>query len=139
MLIKFLRFLSPIFLTTIFSFGIVYGNSSNPPSQDCASCHTGNINTGDGSISLSGLPLSYFPGQTYNLTLTILGTNSRGFGFQLSPSVNGTTSGISTATSDMAIENGAVNIVVPHHLVSGIFNGQHQQLTKVRFHSMYRE
>ena len=108
MLIKFLRFLSSIFLTTIFSFGIVYGNSSNPPSQDCASCHTGNINTGDGSISLSGLPLSYFPGQTYNLTLTILGTNSRGFGFQLSPSVNGTTSGTLTAiSSDMAIENGA--------------------------------
>ena len=78
-----------IILSALFTGSVLWGNSSNPPngyhgeSQNCASCHGGNLNSGDGSISLSGLPTTYLPGQTYSLTLTVLGTNC-GFGFQLS-------------------------------------------------------
>ena len=103
-----------IILSALFTGSVLWGNSSNPPngyhgeSQNCASCHGGNLNSGDGSISLSGLPTTYLPGQTYSLTLTVLGTNSRGFGFQLSPKVNGASSGtLSGVKSGMAIESGA--------------------------------
>ena len=93
----------------------LWGNSSNPPngyhgeSQNCSSCHSGNLNTGNGSISLTGLPSTYTPGQTYDLALTVLGTNSRGYGFQLTPKANGSTSGnLAAVSSGMAIESGAV-------------------------------
>ena len=92
----------------------LWGNSSNPPngyhgeSQNCSSCHSGNLNTGNGSISLTGLPSTYTPGQTYDLALTVLGTNSRGYGFQLIPKASGSTSGtLAAVSSGMAIENGA--------------------------------
>ena len=114
MLNKFVRLISLIFFLALFATSLLWGNSSNPPngyhseSLNCASCHSGNLNTGDGSINLSGLPLNYTPGQTYDLALTVSGTNSRGFGFQLFPSVNGTSGGTLTAvSSDMEIENGA--------------------------------
>ena len=92
----------------------LWSNSSDPPNgyhgktSNCATCHTGNLNTGNGSINLSGLPAAYTPGQTYDLALTVLGTNSRGYGFQLIPKANGSTSGNLVALSNgMAIESGA--------------------------------
>lgn len=113
MIFQALRFCPFIFLI-FFVCTSLLSNPDNPPngyhgeSQNCAECHSGNlINSGDGSISLTGLPLTYVPGQTYDLSLTVSGTNSRGFGFQLSPKANGGTSGSITAVSGgMGIENG---------------------------------
>ena len=109
-----MRFFPSIILSVFFTSSFLWSNSSNPPngyhgeSNNCATCHTGNLNTGDGSISISGLPSTYTPGQTYDLALTVLGTNSRGYGFQLIPKANGSTSGSITAVSSgMGIENGA--------------------------------
>jgi len=109
-----MRFFPSIILSVFFTGSFLWSNSSNPPngyhgeSNNCATCHTGNLNTGDGSISISGLPSTYTPGQTYDLALTVLGTNSRGYGFQLIPKANGSTSGSITAVSSgMGIENGA--------------------------------
>ena len=109
-----MRFFPSIILSVFFTGSFLWSNSSNPPngyhgeSNNCATCHTGNLNTGDGSISISGLPITYTPGQTYDLALTVLGTNSRGYGFQLIPKANGSTSGSITAVSSgMGIENGA--------------------------------
>jgi uncharacterized repeat protein (TIGR02543 family) len=109
--VRFFFFL--VFFGWIASFTL-WSNSSNPPkgyhgeSQNCSSCHIGNLNTGNGSISLSGLPTAYTPGQTYDLALTVLGTNSRGYGFQLIPKANGSTSGsLEAVSSGMAIESGA--------------------------------
>ena len=99
MLIDIVRFSPSVILSALLAGSSLLGNSSNPPngyhgeSSNCASCHSGNLNTGDGSISISGLPSTYTPGQTYDLALTVLGTNSRGYGFQLFPKVNGITSG----------------------------------------------
>ena len=89
-------------------------NSGNPPnghhgeSQNSRSCHTGNLNNGDGSISIGKLPLGYTPSHTYDLALTIAGTNSRGYGFQLLSKANGSVSGSLTAVSSgMEIDSGA--------------------------------
>ena len=103
-----------LLISLLFALGnSLKANSSNPPSGyhgeslNCTFCHTGNsVNSGDGGISLGGLPSSYVPGQTYNLALTVSGTNSRGYGFQLSPKINGNLVGQLTAVSnDMGIES----------------------------------
>jgi uncharacterized repeat protein (TIGR02543 family) len=114
MLIPNMKIFLVLFFFGWLSTPLLWSNSSNPPNgyhgetQDCSSCHNGNLNTGNGSISLTGLPSTYTPGQTYDLALTILDTNSRGYGFQLIPKSNGNTSGSLTATtSGMAIESGA--------------------------------
>ena len=57
------------------------------PTCNQALCHVGNpVNspTGSGSLTLSGLPSSWTPGQTYPLTVTISRTGSGRYGFQLS-------------------------------------------------------
>ena len=85
------------FVENIIVFFVVYWNlifpySSGPPSgyannspnnRNCTSCHSGVANSGDGSISLSGLPYAYSIGETYEIQLTVTGTNSRGYGFQV--------------------------------------------------------
>src|SRR6056300_1615808 len=113
MLSGYVKCLILFFLGSWTSISTLWGYSSNPPngyhgeSQNCSSCHSGNLNTGNGSISLTGLPENYNPGQTYDLALTVLGTNSRGYGFQLTPKANGSTSGnLVAVSSGMAIESG---------------------------------
>ncbi len=50
-----------------------------------AGCHTGaSVNSSGGSVTLSGLPATWTPGQTYALSVTIARTGQRVFGFQLS-------------------------------------------------------
>jgi cytochrome c553 len=59
------------------------GHANNAPNfNNCTSCHSGTANTGDGSVSFTGLPESYVPGETYEVTVSVTGTNSSGYGFQ---------------------------------------------------------
>jgi len=59
------------------------GYANNAPNfNNCTSCHSGNVNTGDGSVTFSGLPDSYIPGETYEITVNVTGDNDRGYGFQ---------------------------------------------------------
>ena len=59
------------------------GHANNAPSlNNCTSCHSGTANTGDGSVSFTGLPESYVPGTTYEITVTVDGTGGSGYGFQ---------------------------------------------------------
>ena len=82
-------FLKSIRLLLLISF--LLGNSSGPPSgyannaptfQNCTVCHSGVVNSGNGSIQFVGLPSFYIPGETYPLEIFVNGSNSRGFGFQ---------------------------------------------------------
>ena len=60
----------------------VFGASNN-----CTTgCHNSfAVNSGTGGVSITGLPASWVPGQTYPLTVTVTpATGSRAFGFQLS-------------------------------------------------------
>ena len=59
------------------------GHANNAPSlNNCTSCHSGTANTGDGSVVFTGLPESYVPGTTYEVTITVDGTGGSGYGFQ---------------------------------------------------------
>jgi hypothetical protein len=66
--------------------GIPAGYASNPPSNNsCHNCHSSfAINSGNGSIALSGLPTGgYVPSSIYHLTLTLADPGQVRWGFQL--------------------------------------------------------
>ncbi len=107
----------PIFLS-ILSFILLgavqlFAYSSGPPngyygqSINCTSCHSGSaINTAS-MISISGLPGNYQPNTSYPLTLSLSGSNSRGFGFQLAVrSGNSNVGSLSTSQSGVRVDNG---------------------------------
>src|SRR2546427_990250 len=68
-------------------------NGITSATQTCATagCHSSfPLNSGGGSVSVSGLPAAWDAGKTYPLTVTIQRTNQRAFGFQLSAVVDAT-------------------------------------------------
>ena len=63
-----------------------YQNVANnaPNYNNCTQCHSGSANSGNGTVSISGLPSSgYTPGESYSLTVNVSGSNERGYGFQM--------------------------------------------------------
>ena len=85
-----------ISLTILFanSGGPNAGHANNAPSfNNCTSCHSGTVNAGNGSVSFTGLPESYVPGTTYEITVTVDGQGSSGYGFQAIAQVENTAAG----------------------------------------------
>ena len=88
---------------TVVLFSIVFANSGGPggnyannaPSyNNCTVCHSGNVNSGNGSVTITGIPDGgYVPGETYSLTLSVTGTHSRGYGFQMASQVGNNNAG----------------------------------------------
>ena len=67
------------------------GNSSGPPTgyaynapnyNSCTICHSGTVNSGNGSVEFIDLPNEFNPGETYSIGIVVTGSNSRGYGFQ---------------------------------------------------------
>ena len=67
------------------------GNSGGPPTgyaynapnyNSCTICHSGTVNSGNGSVEFIDLPNEFNPGETYSIGITVTGSNSRGYGFQ---------------------------------------------------------
>jgi hypothetical protein len=73
----------------ILSYDFLYSYSSGPPngyhgqSSSCTSCHNGSAVSGGNHVSITGLPNSYTPGDTYNLTINFIASSARGYGFQM--------------------------------------------------------
>ena len=63
------------------------GGKTNSPldGQNCTTCHSGTINSGLGTATITtNIPnLGYVPGNTYTITLTGVKTNCTKFGFEL--------------------------------------------------------
>lgn len=119
--------LATVFLLLL-SGSALWSNSSGAPdgnhgeAQNCTSCHSGTVNSGDGTISLSGLPSNYTLGQTYNLTIAVSGTHARGYGFQLIAKAGSSASGTLTpVSSGMAISNGYAEQTTPSNTGSWNF------------------
>lgn len=71
---------------------IVWANSSGAPASNtgapgeatCTVCHSTNpLNSGDGSVTITGLPQNYTPGTKYNLTVTVSKSDKMRWGFQV--------------------------------------------------------
>ena len=67
------------------------GNSGGPPTgyaynapnyNSCTICHSGTVNSGNGSVEFIDLPNEFNPGETYSIGIIVTGSNSRGYGFQ---------------------------------------------------------
>ncbi len=67
------------------------GNSGGPPTgyaynapnyNSCTVCHSGTVNSGNGSVEFINLPNEFNPGETYSIGIIVTGSNSRGYGFQ---------------------------------------------------------
>ncbi|TKJ40998.1 hypothetical protein CEE37_04860 [candidate division LCP-89 bacterium B3_LCP] len=95
---KFWRFLS-VPLTIVFFTGIAWGNVSGPPdgyageptgNLDCTACHsTYPVNSGGGSIDLTGIPDTYTPNETYYANVDVIDfITSTIWGFELTSAVS---------------------------------------------------
>lgn len=94
----------------------IVGCTSCPVENNCTSCHTGSgTNTGPGSITISGLPINYRPGQQIPLTVTLTDPNAVIYGFQLVAIKN---NGDNAGLFDFPNLNPQ-----PLQLVSGFING----------------
>ena len=78
-----LPFIILLSIIDAYPWGPPQGYANNAPNfRNCTICHSGNVGTGDGSISFTGLPDSYTPGEIYTIGVNMSGTNSGGYGFQ---------------------------------------------------------
>ena len=95
-----MRFFTSFFILLI---SIIFANSNGPGGNyannapnynNCTSCHSGNVNSGNGTVSITGLPNGgYVPGETYSLTLSVTGAHARGYGFQMASQVGSDNAG----------------------------------------------
>ena len=82
----------------------MFSYSSGPPNgyhgqtSSCTSCHSGSATSGVNHVSISGLPSSYTPGNTYNLVLNLTASSARGYGFQMAVKDNSSFSGTLNTT-----------------------------------------
>jgi uncharacterized protein (TIGR03437 family) len=85
-----------LLLVAICATGVLDGasvraNSDRPPSrntgapgeQNCTSCHSGTVNSGGGTLTLTGLPAGYMPNQEIPLMVKITQGGRSQFGFQV--------------------------------------------------------
>ena len=100
------------FLLGIFIHNFLFSYSSGPPNgyhgqfSSCTSCHSGSVVSGGNHVSISGLPSSYTPGNTYNLILNLTASSSRGYGFQMAVKDNSSFSGtLNTSHSGTRIDS----------------------------------
>jgi len=61
------------------------GHTGAPGQQTCATsgCHTGNLNTGSGSVELLNAPANYVPGTTYTMQIRVNLAGQSRAGFQM--------------------------------------------------------
>ena len=111
-----LRRLSIVLILDLLLAKLAFGYSGNPPNNryqtnlNCSSCHSGNaVNAGSGTMSITGLPIDYIPGETYDLAVIISDPSASSYGFQLAAIADGLATGsLSAVSSGMRTESGAI-------------------------------
>jgi uncharacterized protein (TIGR03437 family) len=91
-------------LIQAYEYGPDPGNAGVPGESTCAQCHAGTVNSGPGSVTVT-FPgsLTYTPGSTQHLVVTVADPNQRRWGFQLTArlaSDTGKSAGTFTAGGD---------------------------------------
>ena len=65
-------------------FGPSASHTNAPGEDNCTACHTSfDVNSGTGSVTISGIPTKYNPGQQINVTVTTSQSDAIVYGFQL--------------------------------------------------------
>ncbi len=67
-----------------FSSGPPAGRTGAPSETTCTACHAGNaLNSGPGTLTITGLPANYSPNQEVAVTVTLRQANRARYGFQV--------------------------------------------------------
>jgi hypothetical protein len=99
-----------------FSSGPPSRHTGAPGESDCTACHTSfPLNSGSGSVTITGLPQHYTPGQVVTVTVTTRQADPEGavFGFQI------------TSITAAGAQGGMLAVTDPTHtqMVTGTVNG----------------
>ena len=125
-----------LFLLGLSLTGILFAFSSGPPlahtgdfgEPNCTACHTGNpLNSAGGTLTITGVPATYVPGQIYPITVTINRAIQARWGFQLSSRIvsSGLQGGTLVVTDAVGTQIGtASGIQYISHTASGTSAGQ---------------
>ena len=117
-----------IFLMYFISIGFCYpggvgGNYANnaPNMRNCTSCHSGSVNSGNGNVTILGLPSDgYNPGESYSLIVKVTGTNRNGYGFQMASQVGNDNAGtFSLASNSQFVELSGSKVQQSARTISG--------------------
>jgi hypothetical protein len=120
--------------------GVAYGFASGPPAgrtgapgeQTCIQCHTGTLNSGPGSVTISGVPETYEPNQEFTLTVRVEHPDRRRWGFQITAldAQNDPAGRLSAINRNVTkVANGTGNLagrVYVEQTSNGTFSGQGQ-------------
>ena len=99
-----------VFYAVVSAAGLLLAFSGGPPlgvtgdfsENNCTQCHSGNsLNAAGGTLTISGVPAEYFPGNAYPITVTIAKSGQSRWGFELAARIvaNGQQAGTLTATN----------------------------------------
>lgn len=116
------------------SYQQIMTNSSTPPTAktgapgdgNCTSCHSGTVNSGSGtsSITFGNSDTTYIPGQVYTVTVSITQTSITKFGFELlaldASNANAGTITVTNTTNTASTTSGSK--VYIHHKNAGSSN-----------------
>ncbi len=108
--LKQLLLVSACFLTAASQASAYSGNPPNaktgaPGEGNCTQCHSGSLNSGNGSFQISATPSTYTPGQVYTVTVTLSDPGQSRWGFELT-ALDGTDA-FSQASGAFTITDGA--------------------------------
>jgi hypothetical protein len=117
--------------------GTLWAFSSGPPlshtgdfgQPTCMECHLGNsLNAPGGSLSISGVPANYSPGQTYPIQVTVSRSGQQRWGFELATRVvpSGQQAGTLVSTSQITQVTSLGGIQYITHTSAGTFLGSAQ-------------
>jgi hypothetical protein len=126
--------LIPVLVLTLAVGVTVWSNSGGPPDGKtgapgegiCTDCHNSfPLNSGDGSLGLSGLPDYYQPSTTYTLTVNLQDPGQVRWGFELSAKdENNQQAGTFTVTDAVNTQSSSSGgITYIKHTSTGTFNG----------------
>ena len=100
------------------AFGPSPSHTDAPGEDNCAECHRSfPVNSGAGSVQISGVPSSYFPNQPVQVTVTTSELGAMAYGFQIT-AIDGT--GVGRGTFTLPVQSQPKTQIV-NNLVGGNF------------------
>ncbi len=132
------RFIYRVLATILFVPSLLFayaggpddGHAGDPPNRStCVACHNSfQLNSGQGSLRLEGLPEAYAPGEAYRVGIQLADPNARRWGFELTAKLANNNRGgaISVVNNDQTqLSNPGGNAAqYIKHRSAGTFRGQ---------------
>jgi hypothetical protein len=112
------------------SSGPINGVTGAPGEGTCVQCHnTFPLNSGTGSLVVSGIGATYIPGQAYTVNVTLADPDARRWGFELT-ALNAAGASVGSYVLPAILQQSTTgNRTYVKHNTNGTFNGQSASAT----------